>query len=313
MQAWEPTNYIVNGYNFTKPDLEIMLFSGVREDEIPMLSTLRDPNAKAEPGFLVDEYGIRTRVTSLWPDARALDGLKLGFPFPGNFHWEAIEWVGLMRAVLEAGTSFRIMELGAGWGPAVVSSSVLARLRGITDIRMTAVEGDPHHFRFLNQHIRDNGFDPGRQRLHQAAVAVEKGEAQWPVTEDSSGDYGFRPITEGGDYMARQFAATRPVKLLAMRDLVRSEDRWDLIHIDVQGAEGAICADALPELNARAKRVMIGTHSRKLDGDLFELFANAGWVLENEKPCKFTFWPNHASFEAMTTVDGTQTWMNPNV
>jgi len=35
--------------------------------------------------------------------------------------------------------------------------------------------------------------------------------------------------------------------------------------------------------------------------------------LENEKPCKFTFWPNHASFEAMTTVDGNQTWMNPNI
>jgi FkbM family methyltransferase len=152
---------------------------------------------------------------------------------------------------------------------------------------------------------------PDAQRLHRAAVAVEEGIAHWPVTVDSSNDYGFRPIDEDGDYMNRNFAKTQEVKLLAMRDLVRSEDRWDLIHMDVQGAEFDICRDAMPDLKERSKRVMIGTHSRKLEGSLMALFAETGWVLENEKPCKFTFWPNHKTLEAMTTVDGTQTWNNP--
>ena len=187
----------------------------------------------------------------------------------------------------------------------------MARLHGITDIRMTGVEGDPHHFAFMVQHLKDNGFDPADHRLHRAAVAVKAGTARWPVTQDSSGDYGFRPLTEAGDYMGRAFAETQDVTLMAMRDLVLSEDRWDLIHIDVQGSEFDICRSALAELTARARRVMIGTHSRKLEGDLMALFGDAGWILENEKPCKFDFSPHYKSLEALTTVDGTQTWRNP--
>ena len=316
MTVQEPngrTNYYVNGYQFSKADLEIMLYPGYKEEEVKILSAVSDHSAKPIPGFIVDQYGIRTRVTSLWPAARALEGKLIGYPMPGNFHWETIEWIGIIRAALEAKDTFRVMELGAGWGPAIVSSSVIARLRGITDIRMTGVEGDPHHYKFMLQHVIDNGFSVAKQDLLQAAVAVEGGVAEWPVTLDSSDNYGFRPIEGNGDYMNRSFAKTQAVTLLAMRDLVRRETQWDIIHMDVQGAEYDICNSALDDLNARAKRIMIGTHSRKLDGDLFALFSRAGWILENEKPCKFTFWPNHKSLEAMTTVDGTQTWRNPNV
>ena len=161
------------------------------------------------------------------------------------------------------------------------------------------------------QHVRDNGFDPDAQRLHQAAVAVEEGDRALACHGRQLDNYGFRPIHEDGDYMNRNFAKTQEVKLFAMRDLVRSEDRWDLIHMDVQGAEFDICRDAMPDLKERSNRVMIGTHSRKLEGSLMAPFAETGWVLENEKPCKFTFWPNHKTLEAMTTVDGTQTWNNP--
>ncbi len=304
-------NYSLKGHEFSQADLELMMHLGFKEEELDILSALEDKDAAAETGFIVDYYGTKTRVTSLWPDARALDGEKSRIPIPGNFHWESIEWLGLMRAVLEADDSFRVMELGAGWGPAVVSSSVMARLRGLIDIRMTGVEGDPHHFAFMVQHLKDNGFDPGDHRLHQAAVAIDDGTAKWPVTKDSSGQYGFRPLTDAGDYMGRAFAETQDVALISMRKLVLSEDRWDLIHIDVQGSEFAICKSALAELNARARRVMIGTHSRKLEGDLLELFGEAGWILENEKPCKFDFSPHYNSLEALTTVDGTQTWRNP--
>ncbi|HEY4030415.1 MAG TPA: FkbM family methyltransferase [Caulobacteraceae bacterium] len=304
-------NYSLKGHEFSTADLELMMYLGFREDELDVLWALEDKSATSQSGFIVDRYGVKTRVTSLWPEAKAMDGHVYGVPVTGNFNWEAIEWIGLMRAVLEAGDTFRVMELGAGWGPAIVSSSVMARLRGIKDIRMTGVEGDPHHYAFMVQHLKDNGFDPAEHRLHQAAVAVREGVAQWPVTEDSSGDYGFRPIEASGDYMDRKFAATQDVRLLPMRSLVLSEDKWDLIHIDVQGSEYDICKDALPELNARAKRVMIGTHSRKLEGDLIKLFMDAGWILENEKPCKFEFRTEYKSLEGMTMVDGTQTWRHP--
>jgi len=309
--ANEVTNFVMHGHNFRSEEVRQLIYPGFEEAEIELLSRLGDPDARPEPGFLVDIYGIKTRVTSIWPEARALEGLLLGHPFPGNWHWEATEWVGIMRAVLEAGDQFRIMELGAGWGPASVSSGVLARLKGIPDIRITAVEGDPHHFGFLQQHLSDNGFDPLEHRLYEAAVAVEAGIAKWPVTADSSSDYGFRPLEGQTDYLDRHWADTRDVTLLSIRDLVRSEDRWDMIHIDIQGTEVAVCAAAMPELVKRAKRVMIGTHSRKIEGDLIDLFVTNGWILENEKPCQFRFRVGAKSLEAMTHLDGNQTWMNP--
>lgn len=292
-------------------------FHGYSEQDAQLLSELADPKAKIEEGFVVDLYGIRTRVDdtlNFWPDASKMAATQvLGLPIPGNFHWGAIEWIGLMRAVLAAKDKFRVMELGAGWGPAVVSSSVMARLRGISDIRMTAVEGDPHHFRRLRQHLTDNSFDPAQHNLFHAAVAQADGVAHWPVTEPSSTEFGFRPMDASGDYMHRTFAATAEVKLMAMTRLVRLENRWDLIHVDIQGAEASICRVAMPDLIARAKRVIIGTHSRTIEGDLITLFARNEWVLENEKPCKFAPHPTWDTLESLTTVDGCQVWCNPRV
>jgi hypothetical protein len=96
-----------------------------------------------------------------------------------------------------------------------------------------------------------------------------------------------------------------------MSDLVKREPHWDLIHIDVQGAEVEICRSCIDELSARVRWIIAATHSRKLDGDLLELMYGAGWVLEHEKPAKFSFLPNAASLEAMTLIDGTQVWRNP--
>ena len=107
-------NYSLKGHEFSRADLELMMQLGFREDELDILSVLEDKTSTGESGFIVDYYGTKTRITSLWSDARALDGQKSAIPIPGNFHWETIEWLGIMRAVLEAEGRFRVMELGAG-------------------------------------------------------------------------------------------------------------------------------------------------------------------------------------------------------
>jgi hypothetical protein len=73
-----------------------------------------------------------------------------------------------------------------------------------------------------------------------------------------------------------------------MLDLIMKESRWDLIHIDVQGDEVDICRSCIDELSARVRWIVVGTHSRKIDGDLLDLMWRAGWMLEHEKPSKFT-------------------------
>ena len=194
-----------------------------------------NPDAKPEPGFLVDFLGCRIRTSSLWKEAQALNGQLLGVPVPGDFHAETIEWIGLLKSVGSARGQYVAMELGAGFGPWIVAGGVAARRRGIKHIRLCAVEGDPQHFRFLRQHFSDNGFEPDQHALFEAAVGVHTGIANWPLVDDSSASeaWGFRPIQADRDYVGRQFQNLKQVEIIPMRDLVLRESRWDLIHIVV--------------------------------------------------------------------------------
>jgi hypothetical protein len=58
--------------------------------------------------------------------------------------------------------------------------------------------------------------------------------------------------------------------------------------------------------------LVVGTHSRKLDGDLLALMYQAGWDLEHEKPVGFTHNKRLQTLERMTSTDGVQVWRNPN-
>lgn len=284
---------------------------GFDESEIPVLQRLVDPDVKGEPGFVTEAYGIRTRVANLWKELQPFDGQVCGLPVPGNWHWEAGEWLALIRSVLQAQGRYRVMELGAGWGPACVGSAVMARRQGLADIAITAVEADPHHFGFLRQHLVDNGFDPQAHTLLQGAVGVRDGHARFPVMEDAAVIYGSRPLDRDGDYLGRPVERTQKVRVWSFRKLLRAEPVWDLVHIDVQGGEMDICRSAWRELDARAGRVCLGTHSRKLDGDLYDLFWRGGWALENEMPTRMNWAPGAKSQEALNGHDGLQVWRNP--
>lgn len=85
---------------------------------------------------------------------------------------------------------------------------------------------------------------------------------------------------------------------------------WDLVHIDIQGHEVDVCQSGPRELTARARWLVIGTHSRKIDGDLIEMFWKAGWALEHEKPSRFAFRAESPTLEGMTGGDGKQVWWN---
>ena len=99
--------------------------------------------------------------------------------------------------------------------------------------------------------------------------------------------------------------------MLSFDSVLEREPLWDLVHIDVQGTESELCSDSVEILNQRVRWLVIGLHSRKIDGDLIDLFFRHGWILENEKPTRFDYNPSVASLEAMTNKDGTQVWRNP--
>lgn len=299
-----------------RDDVSLTEYPGYAKKDLAIFAEFMNPNARPQPGFVVDFLGSRIRTDSLWKSVRNLDGQVTPIPVPGNYHSEAAEWIGVLKSVRSARKRFVAMELGAGFGPWIVAGGTAARSRGIKDIRLHAVEADPLHFHLLRQHLADNDFLPEQHHLMQAAVGVRAEKARWPVIEDSREDWGTRPIETTGsgpttDYLGRTHGEFREVEVLPVVDLVAREERWDLLHVDVQGHELAICRKALSELNARAHWLILGTHSRAIEGQLIEMLHGAAWVLEHEKPCKFRYNPGAATLEAMTVLDGIQVWRNP--
>ena len=303
----------LNPKDITDAHLSLQLFPGYNDADTIIFEEFVNRDAKPEPGFVVDFLGCRIRSASLWKEAKLLDGSLLPVPVPADCHAEAIEWIGLLKAVRSAAGQYVAMELGAGFGPWSVAGGVAARRRGIRNIRLYAVEADPQHFRSLRQHFADNGFQPDQHPLFEAAIGVRAGIAYWPVIDDSlaTEQWGCRPLQTPHSNTDPQFHNTRAVQLIPVLDLIAREPVWDLVHIDVQGDEVEICRCSIDELSARVRRIVVGTHSRKIEGDLLELMSHEGWVLEHEKPAKFTFFPNPPGLESMTTIDGTQIWRNP--
>ncbi len=309
-------------------------YPGYTPDDLWVFDRFRDIPRQAEPGFLKDYLGVRTRPGSLAEINRPLAGHLQDLPVPGDWHAEAIEHIGLLKSVLAAKGSYHAMELGAGWGPWLISGAVAAQHIGIQDIHLLGVEADTGHFAFLLQHFKDNGFNPDQHLLLHAAVGAQAGMARFPRVKDPANQWGARPSMQDGQsgnaadqaYLSDLMTAgqAKPghptpepeleeVPVVAINDLLRKSERWDLVHIDVQGWEMAICSAGLEEMNRRVRYLVVGTHSRKLDGDLVELFHRAGWQLEHEKPTQFSYTRKMEQLENMTVGDGTQVWRNPRV
>lgn len=289
------------------------VYRGYTDADLVLLHRFAAPSPPA-PGFITDYFGVRTR-TDYVRGTEGLGGTVRGLPVPDDgWHAETIEYVGLLKAVAGAQGRYACLELGAGWGPWLVAGAVVARRLGIADLRLSAVEADPGHFAFLEQHLRDNGFDPATHRLQCAAVGVADGTARWPHAADPAAQWGSRPIEADGhagrDHVGRPVAEWVDVPVVGIAGVLREQPHWDLVHIDVQGWEATLCAEAGALLDARVRWLIVATHDAKLHGDVMDQMFRHGWALENEKPPRFTWTDGATALMAMTTQDGTQVWRN---
>jgi FkbM family methyltransferase len=281
---------------------------GVRVPDAEVLRHFPPWTGEGEPGFWRDFLGVRTRCEYL-PDAYGvLSGAVEGPPGTekAGLH-EVAEWIGSLRSVLEARSrgSLVVVELGAGWGPWLVGAAKAAERIGIHDVRLAGVEGGEGHFAFMQQHFRDNGLDPGAHRLILGVVGAHDGIAKFPKSADPRNDYGSE-----ADYQAAGSAsqAYEEVPCISLTSLLKELPPVDLIHCDVQGAEHEVLTAAQSTLQARVRRLVIGTHSRRIEADLLSFFAAMGWKLEDENPCGLV----QSGGGLHLVRDGYQIWANPN-
>jgi FkbM family methyltransferase len=290
---------------------ELLDYSGYNEDELDFIKNFIDSDARPMPGFIVDFTGTRTKTTFVYAEARYLDNTLIPIPVPADFHAEAVEWIGALKSVASASGTFTVLELGAGYGAWCVATCVAARQKGIGDIRLYAVEGDPGHFEDLKEHCQNNGIQESISTLIQGAVGVATGVAHWPKADDPANTWGGRPIMRGErDTTGVKTSEYIEVQLLSLADIVQRELSWDLIHMDVQGHEFDLCSSCIDLLDERVRWIVIGTHSRKIEGDIMELMFSHGWHLANEKPAKIRYNREADNLENMTMFDGTQVWQN---
>lgn len=264
-------------------------------------------------GFIIDFLGSVTSVNYALP-TRDMGGTVEDVPEKGNFHSSEVEWLGLVRAVDEAGESFTMVEMGAGWAPWLVAGGTAARTRGISEITLLGVEADEGHVGFIHDHMHNNDFPKTQYDVLFGAVSGEDGTMRFPKI-DSVEDWGAAAVAEvndeGTDYRGKSYEFVE-VPALRPRSVLERFETVDLCHIDIQGAERAAIRADIETFNQKVRRVVVGTHSRAIEGELFEIFSQNGWRLEAEEACHFDL-PGEDRTEideANTHKDGTQVWRN---
>jgi FkbM family methyltransferase len=212
---------------------------------------------------------------------------------------ELFEWIDVLEAVTRAAGAFTMFELGAGYGRWIVNAAAALRAYSGLPHSLTAVEAEPTHFRWLEDHCRDNDVDA---KLVQAAVAPGRGSVQFGVGQPASW-YG-QAIADGTWSPERVVT----VDAITLSDLLEPLERVDLIHCDIQGAEAAVFEEAASFVDAKVQRVHVGTHGQEVELRLRQLFSSLGWENVNDYAGGTSV---ETPWGTMDFQDGVQTWLNP--
>jgi hypothetical protein len=230
-------------------------------------------------------------------------------PIPANWHADIAEWGAALRAVDLARDSFTMIELGCGWGCWMNNTGVAARRRAL-NVHLIGVEADEGHIAFAREACTANGFLSTQVSLHRGIAAAENGVALFPRQERAGVAWGLQPVF--GASAAQRAEALRSgryeaLPMIKLADLATSHVRIDLLHVDIQGGEGDLISGCLPVLCEKIAYLVIGTHSRQIEGRLFDTLLEAGWRLEIERPAILQI----SSGIPAVVVDGVQGWRNP--
>lgn len=262
----------------------------------------------APPGFWSDFLGVRTQCRFLPDDHLAALGTAGAFQGPpgtanGPLH-DAEEWVGTLRSVLEAQGKLTVVELGAGWGPWLVSAAKAAERVGIHDLTLVGVEGSLGHVKFMREHLADNSIDPALHRVIHGVVGPVDGVAQFPKLEQPNNNYGSEANYQPGS----DSVTMEEVPSISLQTLLVDLPVVDILHCDIQGMEAEVFRAGQAVVDARVRRVVIGTHNRMVEAELLEIFAGLHWILEAENVCKLV---QSGIGEMCLVADGIQVWRNP--
>jgi FkbM family methyltransferase len=293
----------------------------------PIFLQFRNFKGEAPSGYDRDFVGSKIR-RMYWTDSPRDTAIEVDVPYP-EFDEEYFEWIDLFESVVAARDSYTMIELGAGYGRWAVRAAMAMRQYSSIPFRLIAVEADPVHFDWLRMHFEDNQLDPNQHCLLQAAVGSVSGNASFWIGSDEthtpSGWYGqmvhekqkAEPLVGanyGGHAVHRRADGRKQISVpqLSLKDILKNTPRVDLIDLDVQGQELNAISPAIGDLNAKVKRLHIGTHSYILgvEAGLRTLLSAHGWQCLTDYPGGET---SQTPWGAIYFEDGVQSWVNPRI
>ena len=256
----------------------------------PALLRFEPWEGTADGTFCYDFLGVRTDPR-FRPQFRPqpAGALRTEYPPP---HAAYFEIAFVLDSVLAggAGERFTMLELGAGYGPWLVLAHRATQLGTGRPTRLIGVEMVPHHFRWMHEHFRNNGIDPGEHRLLHAAVSDVAGEALYRPEPDRRLDFGQRVIRRVAGAKAPAAASpdapasangagARPVSVpcVTLASLLEEVGDVDLMHVDIQGEELRALGPAIDRLSSRVRHLLVATHSRRIHRALRRRLGQAGW------------------------------------
>lgn len=292
------------------PDPSRFYFYNSMFDAIDCMRRHTAPDLQPTPGQLTNFLGVKIAPKFFPTILEGRGGEVEPVPIPANWHADIAEWGATLRSVDLAGPTYTMMELGCGWGCWMSNTGVAARRSG-RDVHLIGIEGDEGHIDFAHEAMATNGFTPEQYTLHRGIAAADEGVALFPRVDEAGVDWGLEPVFDATEEQRAEAVAKgshEELPMVSMKRAIGDHERIDLLHVDIQGGEADLIAGCLPLLEEKVAYLMIGTHSKQIEGDLFSTLLGSGdWLLEIERPAILALTHDHGP---VVRVDGVQGWRN---
>jgi len=304
----------------------LQLYPGYSALDVALLRRYATVTARVAADYFIDGFGVKTAFAHV-PFCSGVTTGPLQLPVPDDgYHAEAIEYVAMVDSLDRTkGDSFTIAEIGAGWGPWLSLGGVLGRRSGKRAVTLIGVEADPQRFRLLARQLIDNQLRPPesvqgsvtvdgwaelgtvRSRLIEAAAGRQAGTLWFPKLDVADLGAAATDRSTGQDYRGATVDSA-PVVAMTLAAILDGAALVDLLHVDIQGGEFDFLAANVDLLAARVGAMLVGTHSRVIEGALIELLLRQGWTLAREKPCRVDWSRQTPHLTGRTQNDGCQYW-----
>ncbi len=245
---------------------------------------------------------------------------------------EYLEWIDVLESVVTAREPYIMLDLGAGFGRwSVRAACALKQYNHQLPYTLIAVEAEPVVFGWMGRHFQDNEIDATKHRLMHAAISNAPGDVLFYIGGPRGGPWDRKPDDWYGQFLAKDYDVTGeyeidgeysglPVRLhksgwrsinvpgVTLGGLLKDLNRVDLIDMDIEGQELPSVRSTIEELDAKVKRLHIGTHGKEIEDGLRQLLSAHGWhcLLDYS-----LFSQSETPWGPVDFENGVQSWVNP--